>query len=257
MEGIGIKDLIDILLVAFLMYQTYKLMKETGTVKIFISIMAFIIIWFLVEYVFKMELLGSILNRVVSVGAIGLIVIFQNEIRRFLFHIGSGKDIKLVESIKKFFQKKDTDTNTFPIMPLIMACQKMSKEKTGALIIIEKKNRLWDFIETGETINADVNAQLLETLFFKNSPLHDGAVIISGERVLAARCILPVSQNLNIPNHFGLRHRAAIGLTEQTDAIAIVVSEETGHITLAFNGKWTAPLSAEQLKTKLVKHLQQ
>ncbi len=251
MEGIGIKDIIDILLVAFLMYQTYKLMKGTGTVKIFIGVMAFIIIWFLVEYVLKMELLGSILNRVVSVGAIGLIVIFQNEIRRFLFRIGSGKDIKIIEKFKKIFLKKENNQNSFPIMPLIMACQKMSKEKTGALIIIERNNKLWDFIETGETINADINAQLLECLFFKNSPLHDGAVIISEERIFAARCILPISQNLNIPNHFGLRHRAAIGLTERTDAIAIIVSEESGNVTMSFNGKWTTPLTAEQLKTRL------
>lgn len=251
MEGIGIKDIIDILLVAFLMYQTYKLMKGTGTVKIFIGVMTFIIIWFLVEYVLKMELLGSILNRVVSVGAIGLIVIFQNEIRRFLFRIGSGKDIKIIEKFKKIFLKKENTQNSFPIMPLIMACQKMSKEKTGALIIIERNNKLWDFIETGETINADINAQLLECLFFKNNPLHDGAVIISEERIFAARCILPISQNLNIPNHFGLRHRAAIGLTERTDAIAIIVSEESGNVTMSFNGKWTMPLTAEQLKTRL------
>ncbi|MBR5469958.1 MAG: diadenylate cyclase CdaA [Paludibacteraceae bacterium] len=256
MEGFGIKDIIDILLVAFLMYQTYKLMRETGTVKIFIGIMTFITIWFLVEYVLKMELLGSILNRVVSVGAIGLIVIFQNEIRRFLFRIGSGKDIKFIENIKKFFLKKEISINEFPIMPLIMACQNMSKEKTGALIIIEKNNKLWDFIETGEIINADINSQLLESLFFKNSPLHDGATIISDSRIVASRCILPVSQKLNIPNHFGLRHRAAIGLTEQTDAIAIIVSEESGNITLSFNGKWTSPLSAEQLKTKLMNKLQ-
>jgi len=251
MEGIGIKDIIDILLVAFLMYQTYKLMKETGTAKIFIGIMILITIWFSVEHVLKMELLGSILNRVVSVGAIGLIVIFQNEIRRFLFRIGSGKDIKNIEKFKKIFFKKDSTKNAFPIMPLIMACQKMSKEKTGALIIIEKNNKLWDFIETGETINADINAQLIESLFFKNSPLHDGAVIISKERILAARCILPISQNLNIPNHFGLRHRAAIGLTERTDALAIIVSEESGNITMSFSGQWTTPLTAEQLKTKL------
>jgi uncharacterized protein (TIGR00159 family) len=132
----------------------------------------------------------------------------------------------------------------------------MSKEKTGALIIIEKNNKLWDFIETGEIINADINSQLLESLFFKNSPLHDGATIISDSRIVASRCILPVSQKLNIPNHFGLRHRAAIGLTEQTDAIAIIVSEESGNITLSFNGKWTSPLSAEQLKTKLINKLQ-
>jgi uncharacterized protein (TIGR00159 family) len=231
-------------------------MRETGTVKIFIGIMTFITIWFLVEYVLKMELLGSILNRVVSVGAIGLIVIFQNEIRRFLFRIGSGKDIKFIENIKKFFLKKENSINEIPIMPLIMACQNMSKEKTGALIIIEKNNKLWDFIETGEIINADINSQLLESLFFKNSPLHDGATIISDSRIVASRCILPVSQKLNIPNHFGLRHRAAIGLTEQTDAIAIIVSEESGNITLSFNGKWTSPLSAEQLKTKLINKLQ-
>ncbi len=256
MTGIGIKDIIDILLVAFLMYQTYKLMKDTGTVKIFIGVVSFIIIWFLIEYVFKMELLGSILNRVVNVGAIGLIVIFQNEIRRFLFRIGSGKDIKFIENIKKHFFKKTPQTTEFPIMPIVMACQKMSKEKTGALIIIERSNKLWDVMETGEKIKADINAQLLESLFFKNSPLHDGAVIISNARIVAARCILPVSQNLNIPNHFGLRHRAAIGLTEQTDAIAIIVSEESGNITMSFNGKWTQPLSAEQLKIRLNTRLQ-
>lgn len=255
MNIIRFKDIVDILLVAFLMYQTYKLMKGTGTVKIFVGVMAFICIWYLVEHVIEMELLGSILNRVVSVGAIGLIVIFQNEIRRFLSRLGSGKNFKFIEKIRSLFVKKEEVTTSFPIMPVVMACQNMSKTKTGALIIIEQRLKLWDYMETGEMIHADVNEQLLEALFFKNSPLHDGAVIISNERIAAARCILPVSQNLNMPPHFGLRHRAAIGLSERTDAIAIVVSEESGRIIIAHNGTWTKPLKPEELKSTILSHL--
>ncbi len=255
--GFGIKDIIDIFLVAYLMYQFYKLMRETRTLNIFIGIMAIIFTWFLVAYVFKMQLLGSILDKVVSVGSIALVVIFQNEIRRFLIRMGSEKNWLLIQKIKsRFFAKKNVEQNlTFPVIPLVLACQNMAKTKTGALIIIEQKMNLQEYIELGEQFYADVNTQLMESIFFKNSPLHDGALIISNEKIKAARCVLPVSKKTTLPKQFGLRHRAAIGFSEQTDALAIVVSEETGNMLLAYNGKWKENLSAEQLKNLLISKL--
>lgn len=255
--GLGIKDIIDIFLVAFLMYQVYKLMRETGTLNIFIGIMTIIFVWFLVAYVFRMQLLGSILDKVVSVGAIALVVIFQNEIRRFLIRMGSERSWNLVQKIKnKFLGKKDVEQNiTFPVLPLVLACQNMSKTRTGALIIIERKINLQEYIDLGEQFYADVNAQLVEAIFFKNSPLHDGALIISNEKIKAARCILPVSKKTTLPKQFGLRHRAAIGFSELTDALVIVVSEETGNILFAHNGKWKGNLTAEQLKNTLINKL--
>lgn len=255
--GLGIKDIIDIFLVAFLMYQVYKLMRETGTLNIFIGIMTIIFVWFLVAYVFKMQLLGSILDKVVSVGSIALVVIFQNEIRRFLIRMGSERSWNLVQKIKnRFLGKKDVEQSiTFPVLPLVLACQNMSKTRTGALIIIERKINLQEYIDLGEQFYADVNAQLVESIFFKNSPLHDGALIISNEKIKAARCILPVSKKTTLPKQFGLRHRAAIGFSELTDALVIVVSEETGNILLAHNGKWKGNLTAEQLKNMLINKL--
>ena len=255
--GFGIKDIIDIFLVAYLMYQFYKLMRETGTLNIFIGIMTIIFVWFLVAYVFKMQLLGSILDKVVSVGSIALVVIFQSEIRRFLIRMGSEKNWKLVQKIKsKFFSKNSEESSlTFPVLPLVLACQNMAKTRTGALIIIERKMNLQEYMDLGERFYADVNAQLIESIFFKNSPLHDGALIISNEKIKAARCVLPVSKKTTLPKQFGLRHRAAIGFSELTDALVIVVSEETGNILFAYNGKWKENLTAEQLKNTLIKKL--
>ena len=251
-SSLGIKDIIDILLVAVLLYEAYKLMKRTGAIRIFFGIIIFILVWFLVSYVFRMELFGTILDQFVSVGAIALIVIFQNEIRRFFLNVGEGKALK---RIKKRLRLHDSKESSFPITPIVMACQNMSKEKVGALIVIERTQKLWEYTELGETINANVSEQLIESLFFKNSPLHDGAIIIAEGRIASARCILPVSQNVEVPNQFGLRHRAAIGVTEKTDALAIVVSEETGDITICTQGKWIHQVTVEKLNKYLYSKL--
>lgn len=252
--GLSAKDVIDILLVATLLFQTYRLMRGTGALKIFVGIIAFLVVWFFVEHVLKMELLGSIFSKFIDVGVIGLVVIFQSEIRRFFMNLGVKNEFSLIRKMRKRFSpEKKTDENM--IMPMVLACQNMAKKKTGALIIIERKVMLREQIETGEKFSAEVNAQLIETIFFKNSPLHDGALIISDGKIVAGRCILPISKNLKIPPKFGLRHRSAIGMTETTDALAIVVSEETGKISLIKHGQWGKTLSAEELKISLLAEL--
>src|SRR5574344_1511775 len=244
----GIKDIIDILLVTILLYEGYKLMKGTGTGNLFVGIIAFIIFWFLITYVFKMRLMGTILNSLISVGAIALIVIFQGEIRRFFSRIGSHRNWKIFKSFQKFFRNKKEGTTNFPIMKIVLACRNMARAKTGALIVIARNANLAGYIESGDIINADINTRLLENIFFKNSPLHDGAVMILNDKIASAGAILPVSRNQSIPRHLGLRHRAAIGITEKTDAIAIVVSEETGTISIAIDGKISLNITAEQLQ---------
>lgn len=255
----GIKDVIDIVLVALLLFEAYRLMKEMGAGNIFVGIMAFVVMWFLVTHVFKMELLGAIFNRVVAVGAIGLIVIFQSEIRRFFSRIGSRKNWKSMQWLKKQFRFVSHDTKTdeeFPIMRVVLACRDMSRTKTGALIVLQREDGLQQYIESGEIINADISTRLIENIFFKNSPLHDGAMIIAGNRVKAAGAILPVSQNPDVPQYLGLRHRSALGITERTDALVIIVSEETGTISLAKDGKFSLNITAEQLEHILSKELE-
>lgn len=254
----GIKDIIDIILVAFLLYQAYKLMKDTGAGNIFIGIMAFVVFWFLVTHVFKMELLGAILNRVIGVSAIGLIVIFQNEIRRFFSRIGSSKNWKFWKRFKNLFKikSKDEQLSEFPIMRVVLACRNLSRTKTGALLVVQRQDTLQQYIESGDIINADISTRLIENIFFKNSPLHDGAMIISDDKIIAAASILPVSQNPNVPKHLGLRHRAALGISEKTDAIVIIVSEEMGTISLAIGGKLTLNITAEQLERLLSTELE-
>ena len=247
---IGFKDIVDVFLVAVLLYQTFKLLKRTGAGNIFIGILAFIICWFLVSYVFKMELLGGIFDRVVSVGAFALIVLFQDEIRRFFSRIGSRRSWTSLNLLKKLFgsvnnEKEKTD---YDLVQIVLACRNMSKSATGSLIVLTRTNNLDFYSHSGEHINSTINSRLIEAIFFKNSPLHDGALIISGRTLKAAACVLPVSKNQSIPKRMGLRHRAALGITEQSDAIAIIVSEETGHISWAVNGVLTVNVKPEQLE---------
>ena len=246
----GIKDIIDIILVAFVLYETYKLMKGTGASNIFVGLLAFVLFWFLISRVFKLQLMGAILDRVISVGAIALIVIFQNEIRRFFSRIGSRQNWTFFKKIQHFFKSPNgkNKENTFPIMKVVLACRNMARTKTGALIVIARNSNLREYIESGDVIDADINTRLIENIFFKNSPLHDGAMIISDERITSAGSILPVSQNPDIPRHLGLRHRSALGITERTDALAIVVSEETGTISIAMDDTIDINVTAEQLE---------
>ena len=244
-----LKDILDILLVAFLLYKTYKLMKSSGSINIFTGILVLIVIWVIVSQVLQMRLLGSIFDKLVSVGVIALIVLFQEEIRRFLLTLGSRHHSS---SWFRFLRgNKKTETSKEDIMPIVMACLNMSKGKVGALIVIEKNFPLDDIVRTGDVIDANINQRLIENIFFKNSPLHDGAMIISNKRIKAAGCILPVSHNLDIPKELGLRHRAALGVSQETDALAIIVSEETGGISIAYHGQFHLKLTAEELERML------
>ena len=247
----NIKDLIDILLVAYLLYQSYRLMKDSGSINIFIGILVFIGCWVIVSQVLGMRLLGSIFDKLVNVGVLALIVLFQDEVRKFLVTVGSHKRWRhLLRFLRKDQQEKIERTD---IMPIVMACMSMSKTKTGALIVVEKNLPLNEIIRSGDTINADVNQRLIENIFFKNSPLHDGAMIIRHKQIIAAGCILPVSHDLNIPKELGLRHRAAMGVSQETDALAIIVSEETGSISVAHKGQFYLRLTAEELERILTK----
>jgi uncharacterized protein (TIGR00159 family) len=256
---IGIKDIVDIILVAILLYQMFKLLKRTGAVNVFIGILAFILCWFLVSYVFRMELLGAIFDRVVSVGAFALIVLFQDEIRRFFSRIGSKRKWNYMNFIKRFFSNENNeDVKTdYHIVQIVLACRNLSKSSTGCLIVLTRTNDLDFYLHSGEKINANINSRLIECIFFKNNPLHDGALIMSNRTMKSAACILPVSKNQSIPKRMGLRHRAALGVTEQSDAIAIVVSEETGHISWAVNGQLTVNVKPEQLEHFLSEELAQ
>lgn len=247
--GFGIKDLIDILLVALMLFYFYKLMKESGSVNLFLGIFVFIMLWILVSRILEMRLLGGIMDTLVSVGALALIVLFQDEIRRFLREMGSQHRVRRI--IEVFVKKKEDKVAQTEMMPIVMACMNMAKRKEGALIVIEHNIKLGEYIQTGETVNADINQLLIENIFFKNSPLHDGAMIISKKRIAAAGCLLPVSHSMDIPKSLGLRHRAALGISQETDALAIVVSEETGAITVAHRGTLHRRLSAEQLEKLL------
>ena len=241
--NIRILDIIDILLVAFLLYELYQFLKGTAAIKIFFGIIAIYLMWKVVKAL-QMELLSEILGAFISVGFIALIIVFQPEIRNFLLMLGTHS----------FFNKKNTHNGpTLNTDPIIQACQKMAETKTGALIVLAQKNILEQFVDTGEIINAEISEPLLENIFYKNSPLHDGAVIIINNKIKAARCILPVSSNPAIPPRFGLRHRAATGVTEQSDAIAVIVSEQTGKISYCKYGKITSNVKIGALKNYLEK----
>ena len=225
----GIKDVIDILLVALMLYYLYRVMKESRSLNVFIGIMVFVLVWLFVSQVLEMRLLGSIMDKLVSVGVIGIIVLFQEEIRHFLYNLGARRQVQSV--LRIFFSNKDEEkADKEAIMPIVMACMSMSRGKVGALIVIERGISLSDICDTGDYIDARINQRLIENIFFKNSPLHDGAMVITKKRIRAAGCILPVSHNQDIPKELGLRHRAAMGISQDSDAIAIVVSEETGRI---------------------------
>ncbi|MCL2683025.1 MAG: diadenylate cyclase CdaA [Bacteroidales bacterium] len=241
-------NVLDVLLVAVLVYEGYKLVKGTGANKVLTGLLAIIILWRLTDYL-NMPLTAGILGSIVNIGVIAIFIIFQPEIRRFLqlfdtrtFLERGKKDF----SFLRFFLK-DSSKSTLNISAITEACLRMSKGFTGALIVISKDNKLEYPISTGERIDAIISSSLLENIFYKNSPLHDGAVIISHNKIIAARCILPVSANPRIPASLGLRHRSAIGITEQTDAIAIVVSEQTGAISYIKAGRIQRNITSERL----------
>ena len=252
----GIKDVADIFIVACLLYYAYRLMKASGSLNIFYGVLIFIVTW-AVARLLGMKMLGSIFSSLLNVGVLAMIVIFQEEIRRFLLTLGSQRRLP---AIARFFSRRvneEEEDEEKTILPVVMACDSMSKNLVGALIIIERDMSLSDIIKSGEYIDARINTELIKNIFFKNSPLHDGAMIIRRNRIVAAGCILPVSHSLNIPKDLGLRHRAALGITQQSDAIAIIVSEETGAINIAHRGDFKLRLAGNELESYLVNNLKQ
>lgn len=252
----GIKDVIDIVLVALMLFYIYRLMKESRSLNVFMGILVFVVLWLLVSQILGMKLLGSIMDKLVSVGVIGLIIIFQEDIRKFLYNLGAHQRTK---ALRRLFYKGDKELDREHlkqvIMPIVMSCMSMSKKKIGALIVLQRASPLDDIVATGERIDAAVSQRLIENIFFKNSPLHDGAMVIADHRIKAASCILPVSHDLNIPKELGLRHRAALGITHESDCLAIVVSEETGGISVAIRSQFQLRLTAEKLESILTQEM--
>lgn len=246
-----IVDLIDIILFAILLYEIYNLVKGTAGIRIFVGIIAVYLIWRVVKTL-QMQVLTEILGQFISVGFIALIVVFQPEIRQFLLMVGNAKLIRNQSKRFLFWRFKINNPVNLNIDNIVKACQKMASTKTGALIVITNQNELRQYVATGQSIDAKVTEVLLETIFFKNSPLHDGAVIINGNNITAARCILPVSNKSDIPPGCGLRHRAAVGLTEKSDAIAIIVSEERGNISFSFEGELHENVTPSDLSNFLI-----
>ena len=252
----GIKDAIDIVLVAMLLFYAWRLMKSSGSLNVFYGIMVFVIIWIVVSQMLEMKLLGSIFDKLVSVGVLALIILFQEEIRRFFLTLGSQRRLNFITQY--FVKNKANITEEHEdqqIMRIVLASDWMSKNMVGALIVIEREMSLSDVVKSGENIDANISTELIKNIFFKNSPLHDGAMIISHNRIMAAGCILPVSHNLNIPKELGLRHRAALGITSQSDAIAIIVSEETGAISVTQGGEFHLRLASNELESYLINAL--
>ena len=248
----SIIDVLDIILVASLLYYAYKLLKGTVAINIFIGIILIYLVW-RITVLLDMELLSSIIGGFMSVGIIALIVVFQPEIRKFLLMVGStnlSKKGSFLEKIK-FFKNQRLERDTTDIESVMLACNNMSQSKTGALIVIERSNNLNFLEDSGDEMNIMVTQPILESIFFKNSPLHDGAIIISNNFIKATRVVLPINNQSKISVKYGLRHRAAVSITEKTDAVAIVVSEENGKISYIKNGKFIEFVSVENL-TKLI-----
>ncbi len=247
---IGILDIIDIVLVAFLLYQVYMLIKGTAAIKIFSGIAAMYLVWLIVKAL-NMQLLSTILGQIMGVGVIALLIVFQQEVRNFFLLISNKYLSNIDFSFKNVFSsfiKKEPEVKVWSI---VKACVTFSKNHIGALITITKESELQPYIETGIKLNADTSVQLLESIFFHNNPLHDGSVIISKDKIKAAKCILPVSENKELPSEFGLRHRSAHGLAEQTDSVVIVVSEETGFISLFKSGTFKFNIKTTELRKEL------
>ena len=251
----GIKDIIDIVLVALMLFYIYRLMKESRSLNVLMGILIFVMLWLVVSQVLEMKLLGSIMDKLVSVGVIALIILFQEDIRKFLYNLGAHQRVQTLRRLFANNDKRDYEQLKQTIMPIVMSCLNMSKKKIGALIVIQRATPLDDIVATGERLDASINQRLIENIFFKNSPLHDGAMVIAHERIRAAGCILPVSHDLHIPKELGLRHRAALGITHESDCIAIVVSEETGGISIAIRNEFQLRLTAEKLESILTQEL--
>jgi diadenylate cyclase len=246
-------DVFDILLVSILLYQVYKLIRGSIAVNIFLGILALYLGYLMVKAA-QMELLATILGQFMGVGVIAMIVLFQPEIRKFLLVIGRSTEFRenFLKTLNNWRQEYHDD---FDIQQIIDACKTLKATKTGALIVFSRDTELKFYAETGDMIDAEVNKRLLLTIFNKTTPLHDGAIIIYKGKIKAARCVLPVSENDNLPAHFGLRHRAAVGMSENTDTLVLAISEETGRLILARNGKYLRALKLKQVEQKILQYL--
>jgi len=246
-------DLVDITIVSILLYQVYKLIRGSIAVNIFLGILALYLVYLIVRAA-QMELLATILGQFMGVGVLAIIILFQPEIRKFLLVIGRSTEFK-----ENFFKNLATWRHQyhddFDIHQVIEAAKTLKATKTGALLVFSRDTELKFYIETGDALDAEVTKGLLLSIFNKNSPLHDGAAIIYKGRIKAARCVLPVSENDNLPSHYGLRHRSAIGMSESTDTLVMAISEETGRLILARNGKFIRGLRLKQVEKKILEYL--
>jgi len=252
---IRLLDVLDILLVAFILYEIFNLLRGSVSINMFFAIVAMFFIWRITDAL-QMQLLREILGAFFSVGIIALFIIFQPEIRQFLLSLGKPDFIQKRRRRFLFWHFSDNNPYIVDIDKIVYACQKMSNIKQGALIILTRQHELRIIKDTGQYLNADISVELLENIFYPNSPLHDGAVIISGNKIEAVRCILPISKSPRLSANLGLRHRAAVGVTEQSDAIAIVVSEQTGKISYAEGGELTRNVQPSVLRDFLEERLQ-
>ena len=250
---VGWVDFIDITLVSVLLYQVYKLIRGSIAVNIFLGILALYLVYLIVRAA-QMELLTTILGTFMNVGVLAMIILFQPEIRKFLLVIGRGTEFRdnIFKSIANWRHRYQDD---FDVSEVIEAAKTLKATKTGALIVFSRDTELKFYAQTGDSLDAEVSKRLLLSIFNKNSPLHDGAVIVYKGRIKAARCVLPVSENDHIPPNYGLRHRAAIGMSENTNTLILAVSEETGRLLLARNGKYLRSLKLKQVEQKILEYL--
>ncbi len=242
-------DVIDIILVALLAYYVYKLLKGTVAINIFIGILILFVVYKIASAL-QLKMFSNILGTLLGVGVVGIMIVFQQEIRKFLLMVGSTNFKNYRSLFKQFrFLKTETPTET-DVDNIVKVCFKMGREKTGALIVLERTNNLDFTLHTGDKMNAEVSTALIESIFYKNSPLHDGAIIIKDNFIKATRIVLPITNKV-IPKRFGLRHKAAIGITEKTDALCLVVSEETGKVSYVVDGEFVMYENENELINKI------
>lgn len=251
---VGWVDLIDITLVAVLLYQIYKLIRGSLAMNIFLGILSLYLVYLIVRAA-QMELLATILGQFMGVGVLAMIILFQPELRKFLLLIGRTAEINRDDFFKTITNLRNDHDEDFEISELIEALKTLKATHTGALIVFTRDIELKFYVETGVQINAEISKPLILSIFNKNSPLHDGAIIIHKGKIKAARCVLPVSENDNLPTNYGLRHRSAIGMSEITDTLVIAISEETGRLILARNGKYLRSLKQKQVEQRVLEYL--
>lgn len=246
---ISIKDIIDILMLATCLYYAYVTLRYSGSRSLFSGIIAFVVLWLLISQVLQMRLMGALLDKFANIGVLLLVIIFQEEIRKILVTIGSAQRWRRLRRLLRVGQEEQSEAEY--IAPIVLACMSMARKKTGALIAVQGSMDLSSYQHAGERFTASVNARLIENIFFKNSPMHDGAMIIAGGKICAAGCILPVASNPDLNKDLGLRHRSALGLAQKTDAKVIIISEERGTISLAYSGEILVDITPEELRQLL------